>query len=49
MPAIEPFVPRRQQEPPPRFVRLRFALAALVTVALMIGAVALIMWLPPIF
>jgi len=50
MPAIEPFVSRRQEEPPPpRFVRLRFALAAVLTVALMIAAVALIMWLPPIF
>ena len=50
MPAIEPFAPRRQEEPPPpRFVRPRFALAAVLTVALMIAAVALIMWLPPVF
>jgi hypothetical protein len=48
--AIEPFVPRRQEEePPPRFVRWRFALAAVLTVALMVGAVALLTWLPPIF
>ena len=47
--AIEPFSPRRQDEPPPRFVRWRFALAAVLTVALMVAAVALIMWLPPIF
>lgn len=46
MPAIEPFVPRREEEPPPRFVRWRFALAAVITVALMIAAIALLAWLP---
>jgi hypothetical protein len=49
MPAIEPYVPRREEDPPPRFVRWRFALAAVLTVALMAGAFALIMWFPPIF
>ena len=47
MPAIEPFVPRRQEEPPPpRFVRWRFALAAVLTVVLMVAVFALLMWLP---
>ncbi|WP_157592266.1 hypothetical protein [Solirubrobacter soli] len=46
MPAIEPFVPRPKEEPPPRLVRLRFILAMVLTVALMIGVVALFMWLP---
>jgi hypothetical protein len=46
MPAIEPFVPRRQEDPPPRGVRWRFALAAVLTVVLMIAVVALLMWLP---
>jgi hypothetical protein len=48
MPAIEPYVRRREEKPPPRFIRLRFVLAALVTIALMVGVVALIAWLPPI-
>jgi hypothetical protein len=47
--AIEPFAPRHKEEPPPRFVRWRFALAAVLTVALMAVAFALLMWLPPIF
>ena len=46
MPAIEPFVPRRQEEPPPRGVRWRYALAAVLTVALMAAVFALLMWLP---
>jgi hypothetical protein len=46
MPAIEPFVPRRQDEPPPRFVRWRFALAAVITVILMIAAIVVLAWLP---
>jgi hypothetical protein len=48
MPAIEPFVPRRQEEPPPRAVRWRFALAAVITVLLMIGAFLLLTTLPPL-
>ncbi|HEY6889599.1 MAG TPA: hypothetical protein VI300_17510 [Solirubrobacter sp.] len=46
MPAIEPFVPRRQDEPPPRGVRWRFALAAVITGILMIVAIMLLAWLP---
>ena len=46
MPAIEPFVPRRQDEPPPRGVRWRFALAAVITVILMFASIALLAWLP---
>jgi hypothetical protein len=49
MPAIEPFVPRRQDEPPPRGVRWRFALAAVITVILMIAAFLLLTTLPPLF
>jgi hypothetical protein len=48
MPAIEPYVRRPEEEPPPRFIRLRFVFAALLTIALMVGVVALIAWLPPI-
>jgi hypothetical protein len=48
MPAIEPYVPRHEEEPPPRFVRWRFALAIVLTVVLMVAAIAVIMWLPPI-
>jgi hypothetical protein len=48
MPAIEPYVRRREEEPPPRFVRWRFALAIVLTVALMIAVIAIIVWLPPI-
>jgi hypothetical protein len=49
--AIEPFAPRREEDPPPppRFVRWRFALAAVLTVALMLAVLALVTWLPPIF
>jgi hypothetical protein len=40
-------VPRHQDEPqPPRFVRWRFALAAVITVVLMLGAIAVLAWLP---
>jgi len=46
MPAIEPFVPRRQDEPPPRWVRWRFALAAVITAVLMIVAFLLLSWIP---
>ena len=47
MPAdIEPFAPRRHEEPPPRYVRWRFLLAMVLTVVLMIAVVALLMWLP---
>jgi hypothetical protein len=45
---LEPYTPRPREEPAPRFVRWRFALAAILTVALMVGVVALISWLPPI-
>ena len=31
---------------PPRFVRWRFALAAVLTVVLMVAVIALLMWLP---
>jgi hypothetical protein len=48
MPAIEPFVPRSQDEPPPRGVRWRYALAAVITVILMLAAFLLLAWLPPI-
>ena len=46
MPAIEPFVPRRQDDPPPRGVRWRFLAAILLTVALMVAVFALLVWLP---
>ena len=46
MPAIEPYVPPRQEEPPPRHVRLRFVLAIVLTVVLMVAVIALLMWLP---
>jgi hypothetical protein len=46
MPAIEPYVPRPQEEPPPRFVRWRFALAIVLTVVLMVAVIALLTWLP---
>ena len=48
MPAIEPYVPRHEEEPPPRGVRWRFALAIVLTVALMVAVIAIIVWLPPI-
>ena len=44
--SLEPFAPRRPQEPPPRGVRWRYALAAVLTVVLMVAVVALLMWLP---
>jgi len=46
MPAIEPFVPRREEEPPPRNVRLRFVLAIVLTVVVMVAVIALLAWLP---
>jgi hypothetical protein len=46
MPAIEPFAPRRQDEPPPRGVRWRYALAAVITVILMIAVFLLLVWIP---
>jgi hypothetical protein len=46
MPAIEPYAPPRQEEPPPRHVRWRFALAIVLTVVLMVAVIALLMWLP---
>jgi len=49
MPAIEPYVPRHEEEPPPRFVRWRFALAIVLTIVLMVAVIAIIMWLPPLF
>ena len=49
MPAIEPYVPRQEEEPPPRGVRWRFALAIVLTAVLMLAAIAIIMWLPPLF
>ena len=46
MPAIERYVPPREDEPPPRHVRWRFALAGVLTVVLMVAVFALLMWLP---
>ena len=49
MPAIEPYVPQHEEDRPPRGVRWRFALAIVLTVVLMAAAIAVIVWLPPIF
>jgi hypothetical protein len=46
MPAIEPYVPRPKDPPPPRAVRWRYLLAAVLTVLLMAAVFSLLMWLP---